>query len=91
MYKRLLEYQQKYSNAQCRTQKLVVLILYLFILSDNLFRFFFIFSIGIKIEDWPLMGRQRFSNLQNQYIIKILMLRIQQQLLVQISDIFYRN
>ena len=42
------------------------------------FFFFIIFLIGIKIEDWLVMGRQRFSNLRNRYMIKILMLRIQE-------------
>ena len=40
--------------------------------------YFFIFSSGIKIENWSVMSHQRSSNLQNQFIIKVLMLTIQE-------------
>ena len=79
MYRRLLEYQQKYSNAQSMPNPKASCSHFIprYIIRQYFPGFFFFFLNWYQNrEDWSVMGRQKFSNLRNRYMIKILMIRI---------------
>ena len=66
MHRRLLEYKQKYSNAQCQTQKLVVLIFILPYINRQYFPLLLLllllfFNWYQNREDWSVMGAKDFQ------------------------------